>query len=433
MKGSFRLSGLVGLACMGVAACSEAVFPAPKVTAQPPARFSIHAPPTPDAGILYRLSTGGAVYLEKLKDQLASIDPSGRVAVSVINAAAPGSELIYFDGNADGIVTSDEIMRVGAQLMRSRAEMSSHDRRKRPACNLPKPSEHASILVLTAETGNALTNVSVSDQSEITAVVSLKVEEGDQPIYIFAVSAEPVIWSLSGATHRVETFAAQRSSQNYSGAGVVGLDEERVSFEPIDSCAINEDSGDMPDFYLGPVVKKALQRDDLTAIHTTGYGGINIPSATLSRGAATTKASGPRIQTEGQDYVVDGNNVKRLNPGSKKHAEQMLKRFWPGGVVQFDLDAVVSAGRKEYYKVMPSHAGILQLMDEGYLSYDPRGAYVINATFPQFPSGLYGALSEDFLLPDGVAMPAGELGHASVYKFETGECLEGSCKFFRDM
>lgn len=56
-----------------------------------------------------------------------------------------------------------------------------------------------------------------------------------------------------------------------------------------------------------------------------------------------------------------------------------------------------------------------------------HNAYVVLGTFT-YPSGLYGAHSATFLIPKGVARPTGNLGHSTVYDFNTLSCQGVQCR-----
>jgi hypothetical protein len=54
-------------------------------------------------------------------------------------------------------------------------------------------------------------------------------------------------------------------------------------------------------------------------------------------------------------------------------------------------------------------------------------AYVIIKPFT-FPSGLYGAHSATFFIPKGVPIPKGDLGHSTIFDFNTLSCIGTSCE-----
>lgn len=59
-------------------------------------------------------------------------------------------------------------------------------------------------------------------------------------------------------------------------------------------------------------------------------------------------------------------------------------------------------------------------------SLDLLNAYVVLKPY-RLPSGLYGAHSARFYVPRGVERPTGELGHSSIYDFNTRTCAGATC------
>lgn len=55
-------------------------------------------------------------------------------------------------------------------------------------------------------------------------------------------------------------------------------------------------------------------------------------------------------------------------------------------------------------------------------------AYVVLKPY-RLPGGLYGAHSARFYVPRGVPRPTGELGHSSIYDFNTRTCAGVACNF----
>lgn len=67
---------------------------------------------------------------------------------------------------------------------------------------------------------------------------------------------------------------------------------------------------------------------------------------------------------------------------------------------------------------------------DGKASLKPRyvhNGYVILKPF-RLPAGLYGAHSATFFLPEGVPRPEGELGHSTLYDFNTMTCRGTTCR-----
>ena len=101
-----------------------------------------------------------------------------------------------------------------------------------------------------------------------------------------------------------------------------------------------------------------------------------------------------------------------------------LGRFSPGGVMEVDPSTVVASGPVERYIVLPEEAGLRQILNDGVLTKNRAGEYLIHKA-TRFPAGLAGAHSVTFLLLKGVPMPEGNPRHSTVVSEETGEVLVG--------
>jgi len=115
---------------------------------------------------------------------------------------------------------------------------------------------------------------------------------------------------------------------------------------------------------------------------------------------------------------------------AESELEDDMNQFYPGGVVEMDAGSVVSLKRAKPYGVLPQEAGLLQLLRRGDLAPYQEGndTFVINRPI-RFPAGLYGAHARHFILPPGVPLPTGVVGHSCVISQETGKVLlsDGIC------
>jgi hypothetical protein len=95
--------------------------------------------------------------------------------------------------------------------------------------------------------------------------------------------------------------------------------------------------------------------------------------------------------------------------------------YYPGGVIQIDPKTVVANAPVAPYGILPNQAGLLQLVQQGALSYR-NGEFQIKKKI-RFPAELYGAHSAKFLLLKGVPTPDGDPGHSCVVSEATGQPL----------
>jgi hypothetical protein len=105
-----------------------------------------------------------------------------------------------------------------------------------------------------------------------------------------------------------------------------------------------------------------------------------------------------------------------------------LKRFSPGGVVEIDPAKVTATAAVERYQVLPQQAGLIQLVEDGTLTQNRSGDFLVHRK-TRFPAELNGAHSVRFLVLRGVPMPDGDPGHSCVVMEETGEAQKSpSCR-----
>lgn len=338
-------------------------------------------------------------------------------------------QLQLFDVNGDGTVSVQEVSEAIKKISDEPIPepTNTHQRKAKAVCELPPPSAGAEIIAVSGYEGDALSTVAVSGLDDETTVVSIKIEEGDKPLYIFANVYQSNIWKITGATDRVEKFVVQQvRTKTGPGAGVSGLEEGVVSFVPTGSCgkyAKSSEGGEA--LLLKSKLGFALGRPvDKVVAHYT-LENVELPSGKVKK-RNSSQRTGPIIQTDrGAFAIVDGKPVN-IEKGKFGRAESSLKRFHPGGIVAIDLNSVVAPSPVEAYDVLPQEAGILQLLNSGHLRKTSDGYYVIEKTFARFPAGLSGAHGVKFILAKGVELPGGSPGHSTVISEETGECLAGA-------
>lgn len=323
---------------------------------------------------------------------------------------------MMYDRNRDGKVDVREMMEVFDEIASEPspepAPVRAPQTRGRPVCKLPAPSEAASIVIVSGYEGSALSSVAVSGVDNDTTVATLKIEPGSSPLYIFATAYDPIIWKLSGEAGRVERFVVQPSrTKTGPGAGVVGLPKDKVSFSSAGSCGTHATSPQgAKAIRLKTKVGSALGRgiDYMAASYTLR--GISLPS-----GETSVTPNGARPSR----YIAHTKHVR---------TERELYRFNPDGVMEFDAEDIVAAAPVVKYDVLPGEAGLLQLLKSGALERGEDGEYIIQKPIARFPAGLAGAHSVEFVLKAGVEMPKGSLGHSSLLREDTGECLGVRCR-----
>lgn len=284
-------------------------------------------------------------------------------------------------------------------------------------CPLPAPSAGATVIALGLDGGNSISSVALGSQDDQTTVVDAIIEPGPRPVYLVLPAFRRVIVNLSGAVSRLEHVAV--ISPEKVPAGVAGLDRGRVSFHTKADCGIASDFYYNPDRYL-PHIETLLGR----------------PASVIGGGSDLV-----RVRISDRDLVG-----RRGDTGHGGFSvRDVLRRLVPGGVKRLDPAAVVASAPVEAYAVLPSMAGLIQLIQQGKLLEGTRAdveawaaaaeaqgvaptvvdkvraasrtAPIVKARQPfRFPAGLCGALRAVIILPDGMAAPAGAPCHAVVVR-----------------
>lgn len=86
------------------------------------------------------------------------------------------------------------------------------------------------------------------------------------------------------------------------------------------------------------------------------------------------------------------------------------------------------ARRSDLQQWRDSQRGVDARRDESSSAFALHNAYVVLKPY-RLPTGLYGAHSARFYVPRGVERPTGELGHSSIYDFNTLTCSGATCNF----
>ncbi|THV25815.1 hypothetical protein [Peteryoungia ipomoeae] len=264
------------------------------------------------------------------------------------------------------------------------------------ACNVPKAGPEEQVLVVSAYEAAALSTVTVAGQDEVTHTAELNIEAGEAPLFIAAISYQPMIWRLTGATERVSNFIAAKTD------GVVGLAKDRVTFVDGRKCLRA---------WVDPDKKNNDKIDYLKRMVGSSQIGL-AASYTISTVRLPSDASAePDFKRLPSSTVTFSWGPLR---SSDNTAIRSLKQYHRGGVVSIDPKSVVSSSPAQPYDVLPQEAGLAQLLEAGSLEQRPKLGYVIRSSMKRFPAGLHGAHGVRFVLDQGVAMPDGSPGHSRV-------------------
>ena len=318
----------------------------------------------------------------------------------------------------------NEEARAQADAAKAEAEAQA-----RAACAIPRASDAARVVVVSAYGADALASTAIGSQEVATGAGKIMIESGADPVYLVVVTFRPVIWQITGAVERVErlvlasavTSPGPASADNVPLVGATGVSADRVTFVRRASCLSY--FAEVPSSQAA-ITAAAVRRDtgkepSLVAGHR--FAEAFVPSGTLKPSSAAN-GSILIVNQQGSLQITQGGasrggNVVVQSGPTDLHAE--LRRFYPGGVVDIEPGTVVASRTAARYEVLPQQAGLIQLEESGALSRNQRGEFLIHRQI-RFPAELTGAQAARFLLLRGVPRPEGDPGHSCVIDEETG-------------
>jgi Ca2+-binding EF-hand superfamily protein len=343
--------------------------------------------------------------------QLLDVDPNGdgQLMPEELESAARAAFAVI-DKDGDGVIDGAEYAAVRQDLEQIRAEANA------PACPLPKVEGGAAVFTVGMYDGGAQPTVTVTGQDASTSLAKIFVEDGTSPLYLVLTSYTGMIWQFEGAVKRVRQVAViptsiHQDGQTWAGAGVVGVAKDLLTFLPPDSCGSDYYKPDSPE---GRAFARHVSRALGARVQPLGvYAalGIKVPS-----GQSIAAQKGKDLVVVGHDsyFVADGQKPQMLKGGLSLEAqERWLAKA--GGVVPVEPAAVAAPGRVEPYVVIPGQDGLRLLVDNGTLARTDQG-YRLLKPLPRWPAGLGGSHAVTFILPKGIPLPAGSLGHSRLIR-----------------
>lgn len=366
--------------------------------------------------LVFAKKEGGALTLSELDEIAAglfrSADADGNGTVSQEEFAAVQRRVA-------------EAQRLDAEATRRRAAAEA-----RAGCTLPKASDRAKVVLLSAYEADGLSTTTIGSQDVGTGTGTVTVEPGDGPVYIVIAAFRPVIWRFSGAVERIERVAlgavmtgpASSAPTAKSLAGATGVPAERITFLPRTDCLgyfTETPSGKAAT--VAALVRRETGKEPVVA-GRYGVAGFAVPSGEIRTSGRADRPMLVISKLQGMLKVEGGANVV-VEAGASDLASE-IARFYPGGLVEIDPAIVTASEQPARYEVLPNQAGLLQLLQRGALVRNKGGEFIIREKI-RFPAELNGAHSARFLLARGVPLPDGSPGHSCVIVEETGEPLGG--------
>ncbi len=361
------------------------------------------------------------------------------------------------DLNGDGRYSKSEISALREEVRQIRKSLRTARRTLRPAqsrskstvrqaagCRFPKVPEAAKVILLGTYDGGALSTVTLGDDRQVVSMANIRIEPGDEPLYVVLTSGSPMIWQFFGNSDRVAAVAASADSADKSrvaAVGVQGLPKERIYLTPSSECLES-----FTQTYSTRATRAARQLRDLTGrqanivLASQTISAVSLPSGVFDRTAAYENAE----------------QLSMSGPGGPLWQNLVTEK--PGGVVRIDAQSVVSRLVPKPYSVLPGEAGLARLVEEGALELVSAQEIVttdgrrigrgLGGQFPdgygdnrargfgtyrefrilkkiRFPAGLTGRRAMWFLLAPGVPKPEGDPGDSCLIKQETGKAIAG--------
>jgi Ca2+-binding EF-hand superfamily protein len=388
--------------------------------------------------------------------RLLPVGHDGKVTMADFEAAATAVfRAVDTDGN--GTISQDELN--GYRKREADAARERQEAATRAECTMPKASDAATVAVLSAYKSEAISTVGLGSQDVATGTGEIRIEAGEGPLYIVAISHEPTIWRVTGATDRVErlvafgvtaqsnhiTIASNPGSavpisslpaiqpntaprpvtpqQPVALAGISGVPADRVSFLARANCLRSFTEAKSTDgaFVLAAVRRDAGKEPAVVAARQNAAA-FSVPSGQIRSAYEDKKQPRLTIVKEAGVLTLKGDSSGVVVRTGPTDLESDLEQFSPGGIIDIDPRTVVANAPAVRYEVLPGAAGLLQLENSGALTRNQRGEFLIHRKI-RFPAGL-APLSPTFLLLRGVEMPEGHPDGAKVISEETGQQLK---------
>lgn len=341
------------------------------------------------------------------------------------------------DTNGDGRLSREEVVAsterrkerlrvaeaVRIQKEQERAERNAEAEAAR-ACEYPKPTPDAEVLLLSAHESQTLSSVAIGSREVEVRHGGVDVEPGEGRIWLMLLTRTPVIWRFTGAVERIERVVLSSAIESGKAdeptlAGVIGLPNDRVTFLP--RCLTHfTDAHSVGAAKTIAVVRRQTDRDPKVA---AGY--------TVSRFLVPTGGLDVLPRGGKSSVVVTSRNQVHKTFGGKifdvtdMPLAKQIEFAYPGGVATIDPAEVVASYPVFAYDVLPGLVGISQLAQAGAIERNDVGEFLIRRKI-RLPGAMYGAHSARFLLLRGVPLPDGEAGHACIFSEETAEPIPGS-------
>jgi Ca2+-binding EF-hand superfamily protein len=392
--------------------------------------------------------------------QVLTLDSSSKGEVTQVDFQAAGEALFRkIDADNDGKISQQELADYRSQPVspdavtlraasdaaqaRQRAQLETarkNDEAMRAAqagCDMPPASEKAKVILLSGYETDALSSATLGSQDSVIHAGRVNVEPGNDPLYVVIATYSPTIWQFSGAVERIERLVMSSSrtgpnsgdAQQPSLVGATGIPRERIMFFARSNC-LSYFSEAPSSSSLGAVatIRAKAGKEPQVVAAKYSVGSYSVPSGSIETLRDQRKQPQKLVIQKSQgslNIVGDPSNI--IIQAGPSRARDEMDRFFPGGVTEIDPRTVVAGVPVAAYEVLPSQAGLVQLLSTGALTQNSAGEYIVRQKI-RLPAGLYGAHSVTFLILKGAPYPDGDPGHSCVIVEETGESKGANCR-----
>ena len=299
---------------------------------------------------------------------------------------------------------------------------------------MPSASDKAKVVLLTGYETGALSSTTLGSQDAVIFAGRVNVEPGPEPLYVVISTYSPTIWQFSGSVERIErvVLSSSRTGPNSGDpklpalVGATGVSAERVSFVRSNCINYFMDAPTSASLQAGAEIRNRVGKVPDIVAAKYSIGGFSIPSGKIE--SVRDQRQQPLViqKSEGTLNIVGNPRNVVIQAGPSRARDEMI-RFFPGGVTEIDPKTVVASVPAAAYDVLPSQAGLVQLLAAGLLTQNSAGEYIVTQKI-RFPAGLYGAHLVTFLVMKGAPYPDGDPGHSCVIVEETGTGNGPSCR-----
>jgi hypothetical protein len=216
------------------------------------------------------------------------------------------------------------------------------DAQAHSACAIPKASDAARVVVVSAYEADALASTAIGSQGVATGAGKIVVESGEGPILV-VVAFRPVIWRITGAVERLVLASAittpgEAREDVMALAGATGVAADRITFARRADCLtyFTEVPSGQAAMTAAVVRRDTGKEPSLVGRHH--FAEAFVPSGTMHASAGPDRGI-VIVNRQGNVQITpsatnSGTSVVVQTGQSNLRAE--LMRFYPGGVVHVD-------------------------------------------------------------------------------------------------